>query len=150
MYNDPNMGGHFSAIVTEKRMRSLFYWRRKKTKTFEIVCESVPFVRRTKLKIYFKSLVLLQPLPITSILFTDISMDFMEGLFKSNDKKIIFMVMDKFSKYIYFLTLAHPYSTTTVATIFMYHVYKLHSLPGSIVSDRDSVFLRINFLVFIY
>jgi hypothetical protein len=77
-------------------------------------------------------------------------MDFIEGLFKSNDKKIIFMVMDKFSKYTYFITLAHPYSTTTVATIFMDNVYKLHSLPGSIVSDRDSVFLRINFLVFIY
>jgi hypothetical protein len=125
--------------------------KEKKNKNmWDSIRESVPFVRRTRLKIYFKSLVLLQPLPITSILFTDISMDFMEGLFKSNDKKIIFMVMDKFSKYIYFLTLAHPYSTTTVATIFMYHVYKLHSLPGSIVSDRDSVFLRINFLVFIY
>jgi hypothetical protein len=125
--------------------------KEKKNKNmWDSIRESVPFVRRTRLKIYFKSLVLLQPLPITSILFTDISMNFIEGLFKSNDKKIIFMVMDKFSKYTYFITLAHPYSTTTVAIIFMDHVYKLHSLPGSIVSDRDSVFLRINFLVFIY
>lgn len=102
--------------------------------------ESVQFVRRTRLKIYL-NLVLLQPFPIISTLFTDISMDFIEGLSKSNDKKVILVMVDKFSKYTHFITLAHPYSATTVAIVFMDHVYKLHGLLSSIVSDRDSVFL---------
>ena len=53
------------------------------------------------------SLSLLQPLPIVSAPFIDISMDFIEGLFESNDKKVNFMVVDKFNKYTSYIALAH-------------------------------------------
>jgi hypothetical protein len=58
-------------------------------------------------------------------------------------------MVNKFSKYTYFIASADSCSATTVATVFMDHVYKLHGLPGSIVSDRNSVFLRPNFPVFL-
>lgn len=42
------------------------------------------------------SLGLLQPMPIFNALFVEISMDFMEGLPKSNGKEVIFLVVDNF------------------------------------------------------
>lgn len=49
-------------------------------------------------------------------------------------------MVDRLTKYGHFISLAHPYTVETVAELFMEHVYKLHGLPRSIVSNRDMVF----------
>lgn len=51
------------------------------------------------------------------------------------------VVVDRFTKYNHFLALSHPYTAQTIARIFMDHIYKLHGLPQSIVSDRDPIFV---------
>ena len=84
---------------------------------------------------------LLQPLPIPFAPFIDISMDFIDGLPKSEGKEVIMVVVDRFSKYAHCMALSHPYSAPMVAKVFMENVYKLHGLPASITSDRDPVFL---------
>jgi len=84
---------------------------------------------------------LLQPLRIPHAPFIDISMDFIDGLPKSEGKDVIMVVVDRFSKYAHFMSLNHPYSAPTVAKIFMDNVYKIHGFPASVVSDRDPVFL---------
>jgi hypothetical protein len=67
-------------------------------------------------------------------------MDFIEGLPRSGNFDCILVVIDKFIRYGHFVPLSHPYSTQTVASVFMNVVYKLHGLPASIVSDRDPIF----------
>lgn len=84
---------------------------------------------------------LLQPLPFPQAPFTDIRMDFKEGLPKSQGKKVIFVVNDRFSKYVYFMALIHPYSASSVAKVFMDNVFKQHGFLATIVSDTDLVFL---------
>lgn len=84
---------------------------------------------------------LLQPLPIPEEVWIDVSMDFISGLSKSQGKEVIFVVVDRLSKYSHFMALAHPYSTKIVAQCYLDNVFKLHGWPRSIVSDRDSVFL---------
>ena len=84
---------------------------------------------------------LLQPLPIPIAPFIDISMDFMENLPKSEGKDVIMVIVDRFSKYAYYMALSHHYTAPTIARAFIDNVYKLHGTPASITSDRDPVFL---------
>jgi hypothetical protein len=67
-------------------------------------------------------------------------MDFIEGLPKLAGADYILVVVDKFTCYGHFITLAHPYTAYSVALAFLNSVYKLHVLPASIVSHRDLVF----------
>lgn len=84
---------------------------------------------------------LLQPLPIPDQMWTDISIDFIDGLPSSQGKSVIFVEVDRLSKYAHFIPIHHPYSATQVAQVFMDIVYKLYGMPKVIVSDRDKVFL---------
>jgi hypothetical protein len=83
---------------------------------------------------------LLQPLPVPSAVWCDIAMDFIEGLLRINDKSVILTMVDQLSRYVHFITLGHPYTATLVARAFFDSIARLHGVPGSIVSDRDSVF----------
>ena len=53
---------------------------------------------------------------------------------------MILVVVDRLSKYAYFLPLAYLYTARTMAQSFLDNVYKLHGLSISIVSDRDKIF----------
>ncbi len=70
-----------------------------------------------------------------------VSMDFIEALPLSEGKDTILVVVDKFTKYAHFISLAHPYTTSDVAKVFFDSVYRLHGLPGGIISDRDKIFM---------
>jgi hypothetical protein len=82
----------------------------------------------------------LQPLPIPPAIWRDISMDFITGLPKLGNKSVIMVVVYRLSKYSHFCALQNPFTTSTVAQIFMDQVFKLHGMPHSIVSDREPTF----------
>ena len=79
----------------------------------------------------FKSLGTLQPLLIPPAIWWDISMDFIVGLPKSSNKSVIMVVVDHLSKYAHFCSLQHPFTTSTMAQLFMDHIFKLHAMPLS-------------------
>lgn len=83
---------------------------------------------------------LLSPLPVPDESWKHISMDFIDGLPRSNSYNCILVVVDRFSKYAHFLPLSHPFTALQMATLFMNNIFKLHGLPKAIVSDRDKVF----------
>jgi hypothetical protein len=84
----------------------------------------------------------LQPLPIPTAIWRDISMDFIVVLPKSRNKSFIMVVVDCISKYAHFCSLQHSFTTSIVSQIFMDQVFKLHGMPHAIVSDRDPTFTR--------
>lgn len=82
----------------------------------------------------------LQPLSIPKQPWVYISMDFIEGLPKSHHFDVIFVVVDRLTKYAHFIPLSHPYIAAKVASLFLQHVIKLHGIPKSIVNHRDPTF----------
>lgn len=84
---------------------------------------------------------LLQPLPVPKQAWEDISMDFIEGLPKPQGYDVIMVVVDRFTKFVHFIPVTHPFTALRAVELFMQYVFKLHGLPRSMVSDRGSVFV---------
>jgi len=83
---------------------------------------------------------LLQPLTIPNGVRRDIIMGFVEELLKYKGKDTIMVIVDRFTKYIHFISLSHPFTAKMAAETFLSHFYKFHGLPIIIVTDRDNVF----------
>ena len=132
-------GGHSKMEATMRRISIVVYWKGLKRSIKEFVRECITCQRfKYDTAAYPR---LLQPLPIPKNLWTDISMDFIEGLPKSYGKEVLLVIVDRLSKYAHFLPLAHLYTALDVAQVFMDNVFKLHRVPSSIVFDCDSIFL---------
>nr|GEW16886.1 hypothetical protein [Tanacetum cinerariifolium] len=84
---------------------------------------------------------LLQPLSLPQRIWEDLTMDFIDGLPKSSGYSVILVVVDRLSKSAHFVSLKHPYTAASVATIFIREIVRLHGVPKSIISDRDRVFV---------
>ena len=94
-------------------------------------------------KASYQSLVgLLQNLPILTHAWEHITMDFIEGLTKSEGVDMI-VVVERLTNYRHFVALKTPFTTLTVAALFVIEMVRLHGFPTSIVSDRDKFFMSI-------
>lgn len=63
-------------------------------------------------------------------------MDFIENSPNSFGKQVIFVVVDRLSKVVHFIALAHPYTAREVAQAFLDNIFKLHGFSNSITSDK--------------
>ena len=89
---------------------------------------------------HIPSLGLLQPLQKPKSIFSNVGMDFVEGLPKSGGKDVIMVVVDRLTKYDHFISLSHPFLVSIVASAYFDHVVKLHDNLSTIMSDRGPTF----------
>ena len=132
------VGGHSGIQATYQRVKRIFYWPQLKRDVEQFITECAVCQRAKGETCHYPGL--LQQLPIPDMAWSYISMDFVEGLLKSNGKDVILVVVDRLTKYAHFLSLSHPYSASSVATLFLDNIFKLHGLPTTIVTDRDRIF----------
>jgi hypothetical protein len=140
-FHSSSLGGHSGNRVTLHKIKNLFYWPHLKQFVLQQVAECPTCQISKTEKVQYPGL--LTPLDIPKMKWSEISMDFVEGLPKSRGHNVILVVVDRLTKYAHFLPLAHPYTAHKVASLFIDNIFKLHGPPSVIVSDRDTVFTSI-------
>ena len=127
-----------SQTKTLEVLKEHFYWPQMR-KHVDRYCKSCITCMKSKSRVQPHGLY--TPLPIPSKPWVDISMDFVLGLLRTKKgRDSIFVVVDRFSKMAHFIPCHKIDDATYIANLF-FKVVRLHGLPRSIVSDRDSKFL---------
>lgn len=99
--HDSGVGGHSGITAIYHKVNALFAWHglKKDVTHFVSPCATCQQAKHEIVKI----LGLLQPMPVPSEAWQTVTMDFIEGLPKSNRFATIMVMVDKFPKYAHFL-----------------------------------------------
>jgi hypothetical protein len=133
------LAGHFGHDKTFAKMNESYIWlgMREDVKSFIDRCRFCQHSKGRKQNAGFY-----QPLPIPEDPWEAISMDFVLGLPRmQRGFDSIFVVVDRFSNMAHFIPCQKTSDVTHITNLFFKEIIRLHGLPKSIVSDRDTKFI---------
>jgi hypothetical protein len=133
------LDGHFGHDKTFSQLRNSYYWlsMREEVNFFLNKCIICQYEKGRQ-----KNTGLYHPLPIPERLWDAINMDFVLGFPRTQKgSDSIFVVVEIFSKMAHFIPCQKTNNATHIANLFFREVARLHGLPRSIVSDRDTKFV---------
>lgn len=138
-HHDHVLAGHGGTHSTVEKVKRSFWWPKLRAEV-EAYVLSCPECQKHKPRNTLKP-GLLQPLPIPTKVWSDISMDFVVKLPELRGLDSILVVVDRLSKYAHFIPCHSTIDAKDAANLFIVHIWKLHGVPNSIVSDRDPKFM---------
>jgi hypothetical protein len=133
------LAGHFGHDKTFEKMSESYFWpgMQSEVKRFVDRCRICHHSKGRKQNARFY-----EPLPTPKKPWDEISMDFVLGLPRTQrGVDSIFVVVDRFSKMAHFIPCQKTSDETNIANLFFKEIVRLHGLPKSIVSDRDTKFI---------
>uniref|UniRef100_A0A803TM74 Gypsy retrotransposon integrase-like protein 1 n=1 Tax=Anolis carolinensis TaxID=28377 RepID=A0A803TM74_ANOCA len=136
--HDSKPSGHFGLFKTIHLILRDFWWP-KIRRDVENYVSTCPVCQRSKTR-REKPSGLLQPLPTPSRPWEIISADFIIDLPSSHGFTTILVVVDLFTKMAHFIPCEGLPTAKETADLFLQHVFHLHGLPKSLVTDRGAQF----------
>ena len=136
--HDAPTGGHMGERKTLHKLQSTCYWAgmRKDVEDYVRGCQVCAAVKPSQ-KVPAG---LLQPLPIPHRPWQVIALDFKGPLPPSNFFNAVLVVTCKFTKRCHYIPTTMSVTSEKTARLLIDHVFKLHGLPETIISDRDPRF----------
>ena len=132
--------GHFAMAKTRDYISRYYFWPtlRADVESFVLKCYRCQTNKSDKQQ----SQGLLQPLPVPSRPWCEISMDFITHLAPSEDdlSDSIMVVVDRLSRMAHFIPTWMTMTAAQLGRQFFKEVVRYHGLPTGIVSDRDPKF----------
>jgi hypothetical protein len=131
---------HPSSTKMYQDLRRNFWWTRMKREIAKYVseCDTCQRVKASHLRVSGT----LQPLPIPSWKWEDISMDFIVGLPNTSQRHdSIWVIIDRLTKTAHFLPVHTTYSAKKYAEVYLNQIVQLHGVPKTIISDRGAQFI---------
>uniref|UniRef100_A0A803TTM2 Gypsy retrotransposon integrase-like protein 1 n=1 Tax=Anolis carolinensis TaxID=28377 RepID=A0A803TTM2_ANOCA len=136
--HDSKPAGHFGLFKTMHLILRDFWWPKIRNDVEKYV-NTCPVCQRSKTR-REKPSGLLHSLPIPSRPWEIISADFITDLPPSLGFTTILVVVDLFTKLAHFIPCDGLPTAKETADLFLQHVFRLHGLPKSLVTDRGSQF----------
>jgi hypothetical protein len=130
---------HFGVKIIEDVLATHFYWHKIRRDVERYVSRCMTW---NKAKFQLNPDGFYMSLPVPSVHWEDISMNFVLGLPRTKrGRDNIFVVVDRFSKMAHFIPSHKSDNASHVADLFFTEIIHLHGVPNTIVSDRDAKFL---------
>ena len=130
---------HPGATKMYQDLKQHFWWRRMKNDIVDYVSRCLT-CQKVKAE-HQRPAGSLQPLEIPEWKWEHLAMDFVTGLPRTSEGyDAIWVVVDRLTKSAHFIPIKITYSLERLAELYVAKVVKLHGVPVSIVSDRDSRF----------
>ncbi|MCO5588845.1 hypothetical protein L7F22_042805 [Adiantum nelumboides] len=138
-HHEVPFAAHPGINKTYRLLSAIYFWPQIQQDVIKYVkaCHSCQIMKASRQL----SQGLLQPLPVPKERWESISMDFITTLLRtSKGNAQILVIVDRFSKMAHFIPCKKAASAPDIASLFVQHIFRIHGLPRSIISDRDPKF----------
>ena len=139
-HHDSPLAGHFGVARTVELLSRKYYWpsMTKFVEDYVTTCDTCSRSKAPRHKPHGQ----LMPLEVPSKPWSSLSMDFVVELPPSGESKFdaICVIVDRFTKMAHYFPCHTTIKTPELANLFISGIVRLHGLPESIVSDRDTRF----------
>jgi hypothetical protein len=138
--HDSKIAGHLGVEKTIDAIKRKFYWPRlaRTVKAYVLSCDAC---QRNKPQ-QRRPAGLLQPLPVPKGRWEDVAMDYIVQLPRTpRGYDAILVVVDRLTKRAHFIATRTNVTAVETAQLFVDNIFRLHGLPRTILTDRDSRFV---------